>query len=89
MHLSPGSAVSVAAGRLSYTYGMQGPSVAVDTACSSSLVAAQLAVRGMAAGDCSRALVAGSRTVLTPNLSAMFNTAGVLVRTTYISSPLR
>lgn len=79
--------MSVAAGRLSYTYGMQGPSVAVDTACSSSLVAAQLAVRGLATGDCSRALVAGSRTVLTPNLSAMFNTAGVLVWVTHFNSP--
>ena len=29
---------SVAAGRLSYKYGLQGPSVSIDTACSSSLV---------------------------------------------------
>ena len=42
MPLSPlmatGSAFSVAAGRLSYKYGLQGPSVSIDTACSSSLV---------------------------------------------------
>merc|ERR1739848_978441 len=42
MPLSPlmttGGAFSVAAGRLSYKYGLQGPSVSIDTACSSSLV---------------------------------------------------
>ncbi|QDZ22813.1 polyketide synthase [Chloropicon primus] len=42
MPLSPlmatGSAFSVAAGRLSYKYGLQGPCVSIDTACSSSLV---------------------------------------------------
>ena len=30
--------VSVAAGRLSYTFGLKGPSLPVDTVCSSSLV---------------------------------------------------
>merc|ERR1739843_23525 len=36
--MATGSAFSVAAGRLSYKYGLQGPSVSIDTACSSSLV---------------------------------------------------
>lgn len=37
------NAISVAAGRLSYTFGLSGPAVSVDTACSASLVALHIA----------------------------------------------
>ena len=37
-----GSALSVASGRISYSFGLGGPAVSVDTACSSALVAAHL-----------------------------------------------
>lgn len=76
--LLAGSAVSVAAGRISYLYGFRGPSVAVDTACSSSLVGAHMARLSMSVGGCTTASAAGAKLILTPHTSAMFNRAGML-----------
>jgi len=55
VHAHAGSALSVAAGRLSYAYGFKGPSVAVDTACSSSLVGTHMARLSMESGGCTTA----------------------------------
>ena len=71
-----GSAISVAAGRLSYTFGLRGPCAAVDTACSSSLMATHFAALSLGGGECAAAAVAGVKLILTPSLSAMFTRAG-------------
>lgn len=73
-----GSAISVAAGRLSYVFGLSGPSLAIDTACSSSLVGAHMAQLSLRSGGCGAAVVAGVKLILTPSLSAMFSRAGML-----------
>ena len=72
MHDSTGHATSAAAGRLSYAFGFQGPSIAVDTACSSSLVAIHLACQALRAGECQFALAGGVNVILAPEITVSF-----------------
>src|SRR5205085_3577665 len=51
-----GCSLSIAAGRLSYLMGLQGPSLALDTACSSSRVAVHLACQSLRPGQSDLAL---------------------------------
>lgn len=67
-HAFTGTASSVASGRLSFFYGLEGPNVAVDTACSSALAAVHLAVRALRAGDCDMALASAVNLILSPDM---------------------
>jgi len=77
-YTTTGNAPSVAAGRLSYVLGAQGPALSVDTACSSSLVAVHLAVRSLRARECDLALAGGVNLILTPDLTINFSRARMM-----------
>ncbi|CAM4046658.1 type I polyketide synthase [Nocardia ninae] len=66
-YMTSGSMGSMAAGRVAYTFGLEGPTVAVDTACSSSLVAMHLAANALRRGECELAF-AGGMTVISTSL---------------------
>ncbi|KAG8423102.1 putative PKS/NRPS-like protein biosynthetic cluster [Metarhizium acridum] len=68
-----GSASATMCGRLSYTLGLQGPSLVVDTACSSSLVATHLACNALRQGECSMALAGGVSLLTTPGIHIEFS----------------
>jgi amino acid adenylation domain-containing protein len=62
-----GTMRSTAAGRLSYTYDLRGPSLSIDTACSSSLVAIHHAIASLERRATDLALAGGVNLMLSPS----------------------
>jgi acyl transferase domain-containing protein len=65
-------------GRLSYLYGLNGPSLAIDTACSSSLVAVSTARNALLLGVAGGAIAGGITLMLSPTTMAMYAVAGAV-----------
>jgi acyl transferase domain-containing protein/NADPH:quinone reductase-like Zn-dependent oxidoreductase/acyl carrier protein len=69
---SLGNTRSIAAGRIAYVLGLQGPVMQLDTTCSSSLVALHLACQSLRNHESDMALVAGVNLILAPEPSIGF-----------------
>ena len=78
VYTATGGALSVASGRISYIFGLQGICVSVDTACSSSLVGLHLAISNMVISECDASISCGSNVTLSNVTTEMFNRAGML-----------
>jgi acyl transferase domain-containing protein/NADPH:quinone reductase-like Zn-dependent oxidoreductase/acyl carrier protein len=64
---STGSALSIAANRISYCLNLKGPSMVVDTACSSSLVGVHLACHSLWRQEATLALAGGVNLLVLPD----------------------
>jgi acyl transferase domain-containing protein len=74
-----GSATSVIANRVSYSFDLRGPSMVIDTACSSSLVAVHLACQSLWAGESHPiALAGGVNVIASPVGTIFFSRAGAM-----------
>lgn len=72
------SIVGIAAGRLSYTLGLTGPSMIINTTCSSSLVAIDAAISALEKGTLTAAVVIACSLNLHPQTSVQLHEASQL-----------
>ncbi|TID26566.1 type I polyketide synthase [Venturia nashicola] len=72
-HLDIGASPSVAAGRISYTFDLKGPSMALNAACSSSLTAIHLAAQSLQTRESGLAIAGGVTLMSTPRQFIAFS----------------
>jgi acyl transferase domain-containing protein/acyl carrier protein len=79
-YVATNNTLNVIAGRVSYTLGLQGPSMAIDTACSSSLVAIDRACRSLRDGETDLVITGGVNVNITPDTFISASKWGMLAR---------
>ncbi|PYV18320.1 MAG: hypothetical protein DMG07_04170 [Acidobacteria bacterium] len=77
-HSATGVHFSIVANRVSYLFGLQGPSLTVDSACSSSLTAIHLACQALRGGECTAALAGGVNVMSGPDSTVAMSRLGAL-----------
>lgn len=77
-YLSTGNSRAVTANRISYIYGLTGPSEVIDTACSSSLATVKRAADDIRSGKCGMAIAGGVNCILSPNVHIAYSRTGML-----------
>ena len=75
-YMALGGASAMFANRLSYSFGLTGPSVTLDAACASSSYALHLACQNILAGECSTAFVGGANLLNGPMQWSGLDTMG-------------
>lgn len=73
-----GAAHCIASNHVSFSFGLQGPSITVDAACAASAMSIHLAVQSLRAGECDLAIAGGANLVLVPGVNMSFEIANML-----------
>jgi len=81
-----GTALCIAANRISHRFNFTGPSYSIDTACSSSMVAVDAACRNLRTGTCDMAVAAGVNALISPLNFVVFSKANMLSPTGRLST---
>ena len=71
--MTTGSGRYATSGRISYVFGLRGPSFTIDSACSSSLAAVHLGVQSIRSGEADLALAGGVNVILQPHISIAYS----------------
>ena len=71
-----GTSPAMIANRLSYFFGLTGPSIAVDAACAGSSYAIHIACQSLLAGECKAAFVGGAKLLNSPNMWSALDAMG-------------
>jgi acyl transferase domain-containing protein/NADPH:quinone reductase-like Zn-dependent oxidoreductase/acyl carrier protein len=77
-HTATGQDLSLITGRVSYTLGLQGPSLTLNTACSSSLVSVHLACQSLREGESTLALAGGVNLIMAPDSTVAMSKFGAM-----------